>query len=582
MARTLGKVSLDGKTWGIECEAHVSLRLKRVFQKIHKGQFGKLTLSDSPENCRELLWFMDRYPLEISDVARTYLEHRARVHEALEASVERIMAADYEPPQFELAMPPRRYQRVAAELALLRGSLLLADSVGLGKTASAITTLTDPRTLPALVVTLTHLPRQWQAEIAKFAPALRTHILKKGTPYDMTVFRKKAVPSPDVIITSYSKLGGWAETLAGKVKSIILDECQELRHDGTDKYKAAKHIADSADFRIGTSATPFYNYGGEMFNVMDVVSPGVLGEKGEFIREWCAGSGMDVGRYSIRDPKAFGTYLRDQGVMLLRTREDVGRELPPLTKAVHYIEADLEEINKIASSAAELAKIILGGGAGWEKLRASEELDMRMRQATGIAKAAYVAEFVNMIVDSGEPVVVYAWHREVYSILSSKLAHHSPAMYTGTESARQKEESARRFVSGETKVLLMSLRSGAGLDGLQGVSRVVIFAELDWSPGVHEQAIGRVYRDGQGAQVIAYFLVAQDGSDPVISDVLGLKASQIQGVLDPFAEAVQATEGAGVNIKKLAESFLRSRGIAIEKPEDAAPATPAQASLFPD
>jgi hypothetical protein len=162
-----------------------------------------------------------------------------------------------------------------------------------------------------------------------------------------------------------------------------------------------------------------------------------------------------------------------------------------------------------------------------------------------------------------ERVLVYAWHREVYSILLERLKDLAPALYTGSESGTQKEEAKRRFVEGETKVLLMSLRSGAGVDGLQKVCRTVVFAELDWSPGVHEQNVGRVARDGQADPVVAYFLLADSGSDPIVSDVLGLKRQQIEGVRDPKAELVEQLDVGEDRIKLLAEGLLRQRGLPV-------------------
>ena len=53
------------------------------------------------------------------------------------------------------------------------------------------------------------------------------------------------------------------------------------------------------------------------------------------------------------------------------------------------------------------------------------------------------------------------------------------------------------FISGKTKVFVMSLRTGAGLDGLQEKCSTIVHEELDWSPGVHEQCRGRYFRDGR-------------------------------------------------------------------------------------
>jgi hypothetical protein len=57
-----------------------------------------------------------------------------------------------------------------------------------------------------------------------------------------------------------------------------------------------------------------------------------------------------------------------------------------------------------------------------------------MRQATGIAKAPYVAEFVRLLLDSEQKVLLFGWHREVYNIWLHALREFKPLLYTGTES----------------------------------------------------------------------------------------------------------------------------------------------------
>lgn len=567
--KSYGTVTLNGRQWIIETEPQVALRIKRVFQKINKNQYGKLTLSASAENTRELEWFLVRYPMEMTKADRISLEELTEEHRNIELLVSQVHTGDYTAPTFELALQPREYQRIAADLAMRTGRLLVADDVGLGKTATSICTLTDPANLPALVVTLAHLPKQWAKEIDKFLPKLRTHVIKKGTVYDVCKGKNgEKVLFPDVLIINYHKLGGWAETLAGVVKTVIYDEVQELRRAESQKYSAAIHVSEQASLRIGLSATPIFNYGGEIFSVLSAIEPGCLGQKDEFMREWCDSYNSD--RPKIRDPKAFGSYMREQGLMIRRTRSEVGRELEPLSKIVQAIEADTEALSKIEDSAAELAKIILSQNTLKKgvKMQAAEELSNVIRQATGIAKAPYVADFVRMLAEADEPVLLYCWHREVYSILSAKLADLGPVMYTGSESDNQKQASKEKFLSGESKIMMMSLRSGAGLDGLQFKCRTVVFGELDWSPGVHEQCIGRVYRDGQTDPVMAYFLLSDYGSDPVMLDVLGVKKSQSQGIRDPNADLIETAQASAPDVKRLAESFLRQRGLEITEPSN--------------
>ena len=553
------------------------MRIKSVFDKVEKAQFGTIKMLASDLNSRELEWFLERYPMEVED--EDELSERSERYKEKDRIIAKILGEGYKPPKFDLAVPARDYQLVAADLLLKTGRLLVADDLGIGKTATSICTLTDERTLPALVVTLTHLPTQWKAEIAKFAPHLKCHIIKKGSVYDVTKGKRgKFEPFPDVFIINYHKLRGWSEHLAPVVNSVIFDECQELRRSGTErdpsqKYKAASFISQATDFSMGLSATPIYNYGGEFFNVMDCLESGSLGAKEEFVREWCIQNWQGEDKAKIRDPKAFGMYLREQGLMIRRTRAEVGRELDELTIIPHTIECDLDALKKVEDSAAELARIILSqqGMAKGVKMQAAEQLSNVLRQATGIAKAPYVAAFVQMLVESGERVVLYGWHRAVYEIWNAQLKKFKPAMYTGSESVNQKLESKRRFTEGETDIMIISLRSGAGLDGLQYSCRTVVLGELDWSPGVHDQDVGRVHRDGQTEPVMAYFLLATEGADPIMADVLGIKKQQAQGVMNPKADLISKLQRDGSNSKKMAEAYLKQRGMAVPAREEPPP-----------
>lgn len=586
---TYGTAHLRNNRWAIDAQPHVMIMLKRVFAGAAKKDAGKVIISATEDNCRKLEWFAELFPLEFNP--DSFLREMATAQRERASLVDDLLSRRAEIPPFELAVPAREYQKEAAALVLATGGLLLADDVGIGKTAAAICTFCDTRTLPALVVTLTHLPQQWRDEIKKFAPHLRTHIIRNGPMYDLSAIPchlkggKRHVPHvvretigngrkclrcgapeeevsarvPDVIITSYSKLAKWDDTLAPVVRSVIYDEVQELRHGGSDRYIAAKCISDQVDFRLGLSATPIYNYGGEMYNVIEVLRPTALGDREEFSREWSGSASLDE-KIRIIDPKAFGAFLRESGIMLRRTRADVGRELPPVTKIPHYIDADVGVLDEIGGAAAELAKTILKQDAGrTERFLASGEFDAMMRRATGVAKAPFVAGFVEMLLQSEQRIVLYGWHHEVYRIWQQQLAAFQPVMYTGKEDAKKKEEAKRAFCEGESRLLIISLRAGAGLDGLQHACRTVVFGELDWSPGVHEQCEGRLARDGQQDPVACYYLIAESGSDPVVADVLGVKGQQIRGLRDE-QDLVEKLEVDEHHVRRLAEAYLAQRG----------------------
>jgi len=583
--KTHGELKLVGRKWKIDLAKapHVAVRLRRLFERIDKAEQGFLTLTATPETTRELVWFMQRYPLVVDEGTKVKIDALVLDHKRREVVVDKIITGAYVPPLVKAAIPLRPYQEVAVGMVLATGQLLLVDDVGLGKTACGIGVALDPRARPAIIVTKTDLPLQWAKEFGRFAPDLKVHIIKQGQPYDLTkgpydrrLRDYTRVPFPDIVILNYHKLDGWAHTMSQWARSIIFDEVQDLRIPTSAKYRSARSICEAVDFRLGLSATPIYNFGGEMFHVINMIAPDSLGTVAEFAREWCGGEESLNSKPKISDPDAFGVYLRDQGLVLRRRREDVGIDLPPLEKSVQFCESTTDALEAVGDRAAELARVILAqtGYSPQQKMKASAELSWRLRQATGIGKAPFVAAFVRMIVESGERVMLYGWHKSVYAIWAelfkdlewtkpgdAEPSKVQPCWFTGDETGPEKEKSKQDFISGESPLIIMSLRAGAGIDGLQKVCRVVVFGELDWSPGVHEQCIGRLYRPGQKEPIIAYFLVSEEGSDPVVLDTIGLKKAQSDAVRDPGADLIEGLDVESGHIKRLAEAYLLQRGM---------------------
>lgn len=556
----------------VRLEPVAATRFKRVFERASKFAAEWISLTATPENAREITWFMERYPLvPVSPGDARRLKALACEFKRAMQLIHDMTRGDYIPPSVELALPAREYQQLPAALLKAGGGVLVGDEVGLGKTVEAIVALAADGALPALVVTLTHLPRQFQREIQRFAPNLSTYILKRAIPsryvsgkgqqpQDLAARAASGEKMPDVVITSYSKIPGWAEWLCKhiKPKTVIWDEVQEFRTGfHTQRGSAGKYIAERVERRMGLSATPIHNKGVEIWPVMETILPDALGSREEFVREWCNAEGW------VKNPETLGSYLRERGLFIRRTKAEVGRELPPLTISEQYCDADtsiLENLSK-SSRAIELAKFVLSGRR--EAFQASGEFDMMLRRQTGLAKAPYVAAFVSMLLESSEPVVLYGWHHQVYDVWREMLSEHAPAFFTGKETPAQKDESVRRFRDGETNLFIISLRAGAGLDGLQYTNcSNVVMGELDWAPACHEQAIGRVCRDGIAKPVTAWFLVADEGSDPVMAERLGIKRGQLEGIRSPGG-AVVAGQTDPDAIKRLARHFLETHGHAV-------------------
>ncbi|WP_323025670.1 DEAD/DEAH box helicase [Castellaniella sp.] len=548
LMRTFGSLQLveNGTAWEMSrLEPHVAIRLKQLFPRVPKQSAGPFRFPRDLMHAADLDWFLTRYPLKMTGEDREVLTGGRLAFDLQQAEMERILMPDYvAPPLVGLreGEEVRPYQMQAVELLRRRRSLLLGDEGGLGKTYTAGAFLcAEPAALPAAVVCDPHMQKQWRDKLTTFTN-LRVHVIKQAKPYDL--------PLADVYVFRVSQIAGWVDIFSqGFFNAVVYDEPQSLRTGtSTAKGGAAKVLSRHTDYRLGLTATPIYNYGVEMWNIMQFIDDLVLGSFDDFSREWVDHNGR------ITDPKALGTYLREQHVMLRRLKSDVGLELPKVSRIIEYVDYDEKTVQSIDDLARKLA-IQATTGSFVERGQAVRELDMMVRQATGLSKARAVAKFVRLMVEAGEPVLLMGWHRAVYDIWLEELKDLRPAMYTGSEGAAQKNKEKDRFMSGDTDVLIMSLRSGAGIDDLQHRCSVVVFGELDWSPGIHQQVIWRLDREGQEDPVTAFFLVSDEGSDPPIMDVLGIKASEARQIVDPHI-GVQQVDNDRSKFQRLVERYL--------------------------
>lgn len=549
--RFYGKLRLiaGGSKWEMtEAEPHVVIRLKQLFPRIPKTSTGPFQFPNDLPHSADLDWFTQRYPMVMDDLDRQALTGGRLGFESQQAELERILLPDYRPPAYVGLKPGqviRHYQSQAIELLRRVRGLLLGDEGGLGKTYTAAGFfVSEPDALPAAVVVEPHVQKQWGEKLQDFTN-LRVHLVERASPYDL--------PPADVTVFRYSQIAGWVDLFARDIfKSAVYDEPQQLR-TGTKSAKgcAANVLSDHTTWHLGLTASPIYNYGIEIFTILEYIRKGVLGDRDDFLREWVNHAGR------IEDPKALGTYLREQHVFLRRTKADVGLELPKVSRITETIDYDAKTVQSVEDLAHQLA-IKASTGTFLERGKAARDLDIMVRQQTGIAKAKNVAHFVRMLVEGGEPVILIGWHRAVYDIWLKELADLNPAMFTGSETAAQKDRAKTGFVEGQTDLMFASLRSGAGLDGLQHRCSTLVFGELDWSPGVHQQWIWRVDREGQTMPVTAFFLVTDDGSDPPMMEVLGLKSSESMQIVDPHL-GVHVNEVDESHLQKLVQRYLAKR-----------------------
>jgi len=546
---TYGTLSYNrrSKCWTIKGDPCVTELAKRLFPGCDGRGRGVARFTAHRRIIGELNWLMMRYPLEIKEADRSRWE--TAIEEAREYAVRREQALTMP----ETATPPEEsfsgqllpFQQQGLGFMLSARRCLLADEMGLGKTVQALAFLATTAAYPAVLVVPPHLIRNWERETARFLGSdVRVHVIRGLKPYEL--------PEAEIYIIHYLLLRGWKEVLPELgFRTVIFDEAQELRRNGTSKYSAASLLSEACDNAIGLSGTPIYNQGGEIWNVVNILDFHFLGDWESFSREWCYGYNSAI----VAKPELLGEHLRREGLMLRRLKSDVLTELAPKRRLVQEIDWDDAVYRELMKPVADQLKLLRATDDPSRRALIEDAICQQQRQATGVAKAPFVCAFVKALVENGEKVLLMAHHHAVMDIYKKELKSLKPGFITGRETDKQKDAAAAAFMGGKTDLLCISLRSASGLN-LQRAT-CVVFGELDWSPAVHSQAEDRAHRIGQQDSLLCYYLVSPRGSDQDMQDALGLKVSQFVSLMGdapaPQEEASLQQSEARERIKRLVQ-----------------------------
>ena len=555
--RTYGTLSYNArrKCWTVKGDPTVTELCKRLFPGSDTGRQGEARFTAHKRIIGELNWLMLRYPLLVR--SQDWERWQNAVSEARDYVIKRELSLrlpeKVEPNPTSFLGTLTDFQKEGLGFLLRSERCLLADEMGLGKTVQALAMLSQTGEYPAIVVAPPHLMRNWEKEIGRFVQKpdgsrLEVHVIKGLKPYSL--------PKADIYLMHYLLLRGWKEYLpeAG-IPTVIFDEVQELRHSGTEKYSAASLLAESANRVVGLSGTPIYNQGAEIWNVVNILDFHCLGDYESFTREWCYGYGNRI----VAKPEVLGDRLRTDGLMLRRTKQEVLKELPPKRRLVMAVDSDEGVYRKLMQPVAGiLARMRQEEATASQRALWAMEVEQGERQATGVAKAPAVAQFVRALLEAGEKVLLFAHHHQVMDIYKKELHSFSPVFITGRETPAMKERAVERFMTGRTNLCCISLRAASGLN-LQRAS-CVVFGELDWSPAVHSQAEDRAHRMGQTDSILCYYLVSAGGSDQEMQDALGLKVSQFVGLMGDTpqsqTDALMAAQEARQYIEKLVQRLM--------------------------
>ena len=450
------------------------------------------------------------------------LETDARFRER----VERLARLERQVPRLPgtLQAELRPYQQEGFEWAMRRAGAglgaILADDMGLGKTLQALAVLlARGRGGAALVVAPTSLIGNWLAEAHRFAPALRLSDFGATPPAEREALRTAAGPN-EVLLVSYTLLQLDAEGFAGRDwHTLVLDEAQAVKNAAARRSQAVHALR--ADFRLALSGTPIENRLAELWSIMQICNPGLLGTQAQFSERFAVPIERDRHRGRQR------TLRRLVGPFILRrTKSQVLEDLPPRTELILPVEAEPAEqahYEALRRQALKEAEEALQGdaGSGSAQLHLLAQLT-RLRRAAcdprlvtpelslAGAKVRAFGELARELAANGHRTLVFSQFVDFLQLLRATLdeAGLSHQYLDGATPAAERSRRVAAFQDGEGDFFLISLKAGGFGLNLTAADYVVI-ADPWWNPAAEDQASGRAHRIGQQRPVTVYRLVRQ-------------------------------------------------------------------------
>jgi superfamily II DNA or RNA helicase len=421
---------------------------------------------------------------------------------------------------------------------------VLADDMGLGKTLQTLALLQgelDAGRLdrPSLVVVPTSLLENWAAEASRFTPQLRMLVLHGK----LRSAQFAQIADAHVVVTSYPLAVRDIDVLAThRWNYLVLDEAQRIKNSRSQATVALKGL--SARHRLGLSGTPLENHLGELWSLMDFVTPGLLGGETKF---------REIYRTPIekRGDRAQAELLsrRVRPFILRRTKVQVAQELPEKTETLLRVELegtqrDLYETVR-ATMDGKLREAIARQGLARSQIVVLDAL-LRLRQvccdprllklakSPSSAKLELLRELLPTLVEDGRRILVFSQFTEMLALIEPELDALDLRYLKLTGDTTNRGEVVDEFQNGDVPIFLISLKAGGVGLNLTAADTVILYDPW-WNPAVEQQAIDRAYRIGQGKPVFVYKLVASGTVEEKMLELQSRKAGLADALLSGVA-----------------------------------------------
>ena len=469
------------------------------------------------------------------------------------------------------------HQLNAAHRALFQmdSGALFADEVGLGKTIEVGMVLKEMDFRDThqtfLVLTPAQLAPQWQQELEeKFDLEFVCNYDDEFEGFDA---HDRIVASVDTAKTSSHV----DDVLSRRWDVLVLDEAHSVRNRDTKRHQLIRDI-DYGNAYFAT-ATPIQNDISDLYNLVDLIRPGLLGTREEFERRYVA-DGEDA-----QLKRSEELHRRLDQVMIRNRREETKIDFTnrrvhtnvfePIDEEQAFYEAVTDHVRTHYTSAGAKHLVLLtlqkevvssphaveGTVDRWlsdpeKTLTASERASMEeirehIDAIDRTTKQRHLQSVIGTIDEQLETTraVVFTQFRPTQDAIAESARDLDQPVHVvnGDLSSRQKDSVVADFrEEGGILVATDSISEGRNMQ----FCNVLVNYDLPWNPMKVEQRIGRIDRIGQDREVHVFNMALEDTVEEHVID-------KLYGKIDLFNQSVGGLRDILSRMEKSGKDFER-------------------------
>jgi len=454
-------------------------------------------------------------------------------------------------PELTIDIPLKKemfhYQKKGVAYSLDKKRLIVGDQPGLGKTVQAIATLMAAKVKCILVICPATLRENWKREW-KIWTGKDVMIMNDRVKTTWHTYYK--VGMCNVFIVNYESLKKYFVESINKPEdkplrlnhikfrelidlfdAVIIDEVHRCKDGRTQQAKFVMGITRGKEWVLALTGTPVVNKPIDLIPQLYIIGKlDVFGSYKGFVDRYCQGYNQASNLKELN-------FLMHKYCFYRREKTEVLKDLPDKMRNIVRVEIkNRAEYHKAEQHLVDYLK---------ENLKKSDgEITKALRGETMVligilkkisarGKVEEVLEHIQEVVEAGEKVVVFAWHKEMVQELKKNIP--GAVTIVGDDSMDQRQKSVDDFQSDpKTQVIICNIKSGGVGITLTASSRVV-FIELPWHPADCEQCEDRCHRIGQKDSVQCTYFLGHETIDEYIYNIIEKKrniVNQITGAED--------------------------------------------------